>query len=254
MVWSHDSAARTSAVVRHTLLLMRREPGPLLSRMVLPLVFLTLLRPLYLTAQGRAAGTEQAVVGTLVTFSLLALSISGNAILSERLGRTWDRLRATPVRPAELLAGKAVPVFAVLLVQQLLVLGFGVCAFGLGVHHPLMLLGVLLSWSCTLLSLGALLGVLARSMGALSAAYDIGGMLLSSLGGALVPLSDLPHWIAGVAPLSPGYWAAQGLHAALAGEPHTVASACGTLLATALVCGTLASIRLQGRGGRPVSL
>lgn len=250
----HESATRLSVLVRHNALLMLREPGPLLSRMILPLVFITLLRPLYLAAQGRTAGTEQAVVGTLVTFSLLALSISGSAILAERLGRTWDRLRGTPLHPAEMLIGKAIPVFAALLAQQLLIVGFAVCAFGLSVPHPLLLLGVLLSWSCTLLGLGALLGVLVRSMGELSAAFDVGGMLLSSVGGALVPLSALPAWVAEIAPASPGYWAAQGLRAALAGDTRTAAAACGTLFGVALICGALASVRLQGRSSRLVAL
>ncbi|WP_141203184.1 ABC transporter permease [Streptomyces griseorubiginosus] len=249
-----DSTTRLSVLIRHNTLLLLREPGPLLSRMILPLVFMTLLRPLYLSAQGHAAGTEQAVVGTLVTFSLLALSISGNAILSERLGRTWDRLRGTPLHPAELLLGKAVPVLTALLAQQSLIVGFGVCVFGLHVSHPFLLLGVLLSWSCTLLGLGALLGVLVRTMGELSAAYDIGGMLLSSVGGALVPLAVLPGWVADVAPTSPGYWAAHGLRAALAGDASTAATACGTLLGTAAVCATVASVRLQGRSGRMVAL
>ncbi|WP_433347909.1 ABC transporter permease [Microtetraspora malaysiensis] len=254
MMSARESVTRTSALVRHNLLLMLREPGPLLSRMILPLVFLTLLRPLYVAAQGRAVGTEQAVVGTLVTFSLLALSISGGAILTERLGRTWDRLRGTSVHPAEMLVGKAVPVFAALLAQQLLIIGFGVCAFGVSVPHPLPLLGILLSWSATLLGLGALLGVIVRSMGELSAAYDIGGMLLSSLGGALVPLAVLPHWGAAAAPISPGYWAVRGLHAALVGDIRTSVAASGTLLAVALACGALASVRLRGRGGRLVAL
>ncbi|MEU5030426.1 ABC transporter permease [Streptomyces milbemycinicus] len=254
MTTPRESALRTGVLIRHNLLLMLREPGPLLSRMILPLAFVTLLRPLYLDAQGRTAGTEQAVVGTLVTFSLFALSISGNAILTERLGRTWDRLRGTPLHPAELLVGKAVPVFAALLAQQLLIVGFGAYALGMSVPHPLPLLGVLLSWTCALLALGALLGVLARSMGELSAAYDIGGMLLSSIGGALVPLSALPHWVAQAAPLSPGYWAARGLRATLVDDIHTVTTACGVLLAVALTCGTLASLRLQGRGGRLVPL
>lgn len=251
---SRESATRMSVLVRHNTLLMLREPGPLLSRMILPLIFITLLRPLYLAAQGRTAGTEQAVVGTLVTFSLLALSISGSAIVAERLGRTWDRLRGTPLHPAEMLIGKAIPVFAALLAQQLLIAGFGVCVFGLRVPHPFLLLGVLLSWSCTLLGLGALLGVLVRSMGELSAAYDTGGMLLSSVGGALVPLSVLPPWVSDVAPASPGYWAVRGLHAALDGDAHTAATACGMLVGVALICGTLASVRLQGRSGRLVAL
>lgn len=95
---------------------------------------------------GWSRGKTQAVAGTLVTFSLLALSISGGAILTERLGRTWDRLRGTSVHPAEMLAGKAVPVFAALLAQQPLIIGFGVRAFGLSVPHPLPLLAVLPHW------------------------------------------------------------------------------------------------------------
>jgi len=249
-----ESATRLGTLVRHNALLMLREPGPLLSRMILPLVFMTLLRPLYLAAQGDIAGTEQAVVGTLVTFSLLALSISGNAILTERIGRTWDRLRGTPLHPAELLLGKALPVLTALLTQQVLIVGFGMSVFGLRVPHPFVLLGVLLSWSCTLLAMGALLGVLVRSMGELSAAYDIGGMLLSSVGGALVPLSVLPAWVADVAPASPGYSSAHGLRAALAGDTRAAATACGTLFAVAGVCATLAAVRLQGRNGRMVSL
>ncbi|MFI0960499.1 ABC transporter permease [Streptomyces sp. NPDC021080] len=249
-----ESAARLWVLIRHNVLLMAREPGPVLSRMILPLAFVTLLRPLYTAGQGESTGTEQAVVGTLVTFSLLALGICGGAILTERLGRTWDRLRGTALHPAELLLGKAVPAFAVLLAQQVLIVGFAVCAFGLRVPHLLLLSAVLLSWSCTLLGLGTLLGVLVRSLGALSAAYDIGGMLLSSVGGALVPLAALPAWVAAVAPVSPGYWAAHGMRAALAGDAYAVAESCGTLLGVALVCGTVASVRLRGRGGRLVAL
>jgi len=249
-----ESAGRTAALVRHNLLMMLREPGPLLSRMIMPLVFITLLRPLYLAAQGPTAGTEQAVAGTLVTFSLLALSISGGAILTERLGHTWDRLRAAPIHPAEILLGKAVPVFAALLLQQLLIVGFGVCFLGLHVPHPVQLLGVLLSWSWALLGLGTLLGVVVRSMGELSAAYDIGGMLLSSLGGALVPLAVLPHWVSDAAPISPGYWAARGLRAALTGDSPFVFEACMLLLGVGLVCTVAASARLRGRSGRLVSL
>src|SRR6201996_7252056 len=166
-------------LVRHNLLLMKREPGPLLSRLILPIAFLTLLRPLYLAAwRGGGTGGQQAVIATLVTFSLLALSISGSAILTERLGRTWDRLRATSLSPLSILAGKAIPAYAVLLAQQALITGFAMTCFGLQVTHPLLLLAVLLTWSCTLLCLGALLGVLVRSVGALSASYDIGGLLL----------------------------------------------------------------------------
>ncbi|HEY7015144.1 MAG TPA: ABC transporter permease, partial [Streptosporangiaceae bacterium] len=75
---------RTGAIIRHNTILFLREPAPLAGRIVLPLVFLALLHPLYQAAQGPAVGTAQAVIATLVTFSLLALSIAGSSILTER--------------------------------------------------------------------------------------------------------------------------------------------------------------------------
>jgi ABC-2 type transport system permease protein len=244
-----------AVLVRHNLLLMRREPGPLLSRMILPIAFLTLLRPLYLAAwRGGATGNQQAVIATLVTFSLLALSISGSAILTERLGRTWDRLRATSLPPLAILAGKAFPAYAVLLGQQAFIIGFATACFALRVPHPALLVAVLLTWSGTLLCLGALLGVIVRSVGALSASYDIGGMLLSSMGGALVPLVVLPHWVRSVAPASPGYWAAHSLRSAFTGDTHGVLVGCLVLGGVAVTCGAIASTRLRGTAGRLVAL
>jgi hypothetical protein len=86
--------------------------------------------------------------------------------------------------------------------------------------------------------------VLARSLSQLSAAYDIGGMLVSSLGGALVPLSAMPLWLRHTAPVSPGYWAVAALRAALRGE------AAATFSSAAVVCGFLAGLRPGGRLAR----
>jgi hypothetical protein len=78
------SLARTGAVIRHNTILLLREPGPLASRLIMPLLFLTLLHPLYQVAERPGAGIGQAVIATLVTFSLLGLSIVGSSILVER--------------------------------------------------------------------------------------------------------------------------------------------------------------------------
>jgi ABC-2 type transport system permease protein len=239
--------ARTGAVIRHNAILMLREPGPLASRLIMPLAFLALLHPLYEAAQGHRAGVGQAVIATLVTFSLLALSIAGGSILTERIWHTWERVRATAVRPAELLVGKAVPAMAALIVQQALIVGFGVVLLGLTVAGLPLLVVALLAWTLALLAMGAALGVFARSFAELSAAFDIGGMILSSLGGALVPLSAMPGWVRHVAPVSPGYWVASALRAALRGDSAGTLSASAVLVAFALACGLLAAVRV-GRG------
>lgn len=141
-----------------------------------------------------------------------------------------------------------------LLAQQVFIIGFATTCFGLRIAHPALLLAVLLTWSWTLLCLGALLGVLMRSIGALSASYDIGGMLLSSLGGALVPLAVLPHWVRSVAPISPGYWVARSLRCAFAGDVRGVLLGVLVLAAIAVACGSLAAVRLRGAHGRLVAV
>jgi ABC-2 type transport system permease protein len=249
-----EAAIRTTALIRHNTVLLLRDPGALISRMVLPLAFLVLLHPLYQAAQGHAGGTTQAVIATLVTFSLLALSIVGGSILTDRMGHTWERVRATAARPAEALAGKALPILVALLAQQVLIIAFGVLVLGLSVTAVPLLGLALLAWTLTLLGLGALIGVLARSLSELSAAYDIGAMILSSLGGALVPLAAMPHWIRLVAPASPGYWAVTALRAALAGNSGRTLLACAVLAGFAAAAGLVAMSRASRGGGRSARL
>jgi ABC-2 type transport system permease protein len=249
-----DALSRTGALIRHNVLLMLREPGPLASRMILPLVFLLLLHPLYEQAQGQRNGITQAVVATIVTFSMLAMSIAGSSILTERIWHTWERLRASAAHPAELLVGKATPVLAALVLQQGAVLAFAAAVLGLRVAEVPLLVLVMLAWAVTLTGMGAALGLLVGSLSSLAACYDIGGMLLSSLGGALVPLAAMPIWIRHVAPVSPGYWAVSALEAALRGDASRALIASGVLLAFGACACLIAGIRAARSWGRTVRL
>lgn len=251
------TAVRLAALSRHNAALMLREPGPVLSRLIMPLVMIVLLRPLYLSALARhgvQAGTVQVVTGMLVMFSLLALSVVGTAILTERTWRTWDRLRATPARSGELLATKALPGFGMLAVQQAEVLLFGVVAFGLRIADPILLAAAVLSWALALLGIGTALGATLRSQSELNMAYDIGGVLLSALGGALVPLSVLPRWAQAAAPVSPGYWAMSALRAAVAGQAGPALRAMAVLVAVAAVTTALGAWRITRGWARSTRL
>jgi ABC-2 type transport system permease protein len=241
-------AERIAVLVRHNVALLIGEPGPLVSRVLQPLALILLMRPLYVAAlakDGVQAGTAQVVTGMLVLFSLLALSVVGGAIMSERSWRTWDRLRATPARAGELLAGKAVPAFAMLAVQQTVVIGFGVAVFGLRVASLELLAVAVAAWALALLGIGATFGAMLRSQSELNVAYDMGGVVLAALGGAMVPLTSLPGWAQAIAPASPGYWAMSALRSALLGQQAGTLRAAGVLLAVAVVMGTLAVWRIN---------
>jgi ABC-2 type transport system permease protein len=249
-----ETLHRTGALMRHNTLLMLREPGPLLSRMILPLAFLVLLHPLYERAQAGSRGVTQAVIATLVTFSLMAMSIAGSSILTERMWHTWERVRSTAAHPAEQLVGKGVPVVAALLLQQCAVLAFGAYVLGLRVAALPLLALSLLAWTLTVTGMGAALGLIVRSLGAMSACYDIGSMILSSLGGALVPLAAMPLWIQHVAPASPGYWAVSALEAALRGNAARTLGASAVLTGFAAAACLLAVLRARGAWGRSARL
>jgi ABC-2 type transport system permease protein len=240
-----DGYVRGVALAKHNVMLMLREPGPLISRLVQPLVLIALMRPLYVAAMARQSGTIQVDTGMLVMFSLLAISVIGSGIYSERAWRTWDRLRATPARTSELLCAKALPAIAVLIAQQAVVLAFGVAVFGLRIPDPALLAVAVGSWALALLSVGAMLGAVVRSQSELNVAYDIGGILLSAMGGALVPLAELPGWARAMAPASPGYWAMTVMRSALGSQTADTLRAAAVLAGVAVLAGTVAAWRIS---------
>ena len=234
-----------NAVARHTTRLTLREPGPALSRIISPLVLMTLMVPLYRAGFPGAEGTRRAVIGPLVLFSMLCLSVVGNALLAERLWHTLDRLRATAVHGASLLAGKCSVPLMIILIQQVATLGVGTLVFGLPVRNPALLVAAGAAWAITILCLGAALASVLRTPSAMSATTDIASLASGALSGALVPATALPGWARDVAPVAPGYWAVRAFDGALTGAASTTVGACAVLLAIALAAGAFAARRLM---------
>ena len=227
----------SAVLVRHNFALLAREPGPVLSRIGMPLVLITALRPLYSAALG-AEGLPQAVSGMLVLFSVLGLSIISGGVVTERAWHTLDRLRATPATPAHILVGKAIPYATVLLAQQAAVVGYGVLVLGLQVRRVDLWLLTSVSWAVTLLCAGAAVATVVRSHAELAAVTDLGGLFVTVLGGAMVPLALMPAWLRAIAPASPGYWALTGLRSAIAGD---AAGAVRSVIVQTAVAGVLAA-------------
>lgn len=239
------SALRVAALTRHNLLLRRRDPSGLITYMVIPVILIALFKPMLVRVMPDG-GTAQDVTGQLVLSSTLALQIVGMSLLSERTWRTWEMLRATPTTAAELLIGKAVPVLAVLLLQQAVVIGCGVAVAGLSVTGPpFLLLLAMLVWSTTLLAAGSLLATLVRSHSQLAVLTDIGAIVISTLGGALLPVSMMPAIARHVAAASPGYWAISMLKAAVRGDTAGTLGPAAALGAIAAAAGTTACLRMR---------
>jgi ABC-2 type transport system permease protein len=72
---------------------------------------------------------------------------------------------------------------------------------------PLAILPLLLVLPLCLVTLGVALVSFSRSNMELSAMADVSGLALAGLGGALVPIETLPHWVRTAAVVTPPYWA-----------------------------------------------
>lgn len=244
-----ESLYRIGAIARHNVTIRLRDPGQMISYLVMPMVLMVVLKPLYIRAV--RGGTVQVVTGLLVMFSVFAIAIAGSSILAERQWHTWDRLRQTRASATEMLIGKILPIFVIMLLQQSLLFAYG-CAV-IGVPVPANLGWVALAivvWAFALLAMGAALATIARSLGELGVISDVGALVLSSLGGALVPLSILPEWARWLAHVSPGYYALSMLQAAVRSDAGAVLRPAAVLLGLGLVSGAFAVRRLARGWGR----
>lgn len=245
-----DSLVRISALVRYNAILRLRDPSQFISYLVTPMIFMVLFQPLY--AKSLHSSPAQAVTGQLVMFSVFAMAIVGNAIFVEREWRTWDRLRASRAGRTELLIGKAVPVFLVLLLQQAVLICFGIVVLGMSLplrSVPLLLLGMCV-WGIMLLGLGAVLATIVRSRGDLIVASDVGAITISSIGGTILPVSLMPGWAQWLAPVSPGYWGLGMLRAAINDNAGGMVRPLLVCLAIAVATGAFATYRLAHGWGR----
>jgi ABC-2 type transport system permease protein len=244
-----DSLSRTGALVRYNAILRLRDPSQLISYLITPMIFMVLFQPLYVKALG--SGAVEAVTGQLVMFSVFAMAIVGNAIFIEREWRTWDRLRASRAARAELLIGKAVPVFVVLLIQQAVLIVYGWLVVGMPFPASTgLVFGAMCLWGFMLLAMGAALSTVVRSRGDLIVAVDLGAITISSLGGSLLPVSLMPSWAQAIAPFSPGYWGLSMMRSAMAGDAEAMLRPALIVLAIGLATGVFATYRLAHGWGR----
>jgi ABC-2 type transport system permease protein len=246
---STESLRRIGLLVKFNVLLRMRDPGQLVSYIVLPMVLMVVFKPLYVRTL--EVGTIEAVAGPLVMFSVFCVAIVGGSFLVEREWHTWDRLRASKAGRAELLLGKALPILLILILQQSVLIVFGTLVLGMPFPPSLLYLGLaIVVWGLTLLAIGSAAATIVRSRGELGMISDLGSMLISAVGGCLLPVSLMPLWAQHLSRVSPGYWALSMLRAALLDDPSAMVLPAIVCLSIALITATFAIRRLARGWGR----
>jgi ABC-2 type transport system permease protein len=204
------------AVARHQLRILRSDPAFLVIMFLMPLALMPLMREalgINLVAAGfaDADGAEQVVPGQMVMFGFFVAGSAAFSLFREHGWRTWDRIRASAASPASLLAGFAAPWILIHILYQVVLLAAGGLFFGLRLNggSGVGLLAILAAFSFCSVSIVLLAASTFRTVNQVQALVNLGAMVFGGIGGALVPIEQLPGWARAVAPATPHYWAMQ---------------------------------------------
>jgi ABC-2 type transport system permease protein len=203
------------AIVRNELRILRHDPVPLVLLIGMPIVLMALLSQsighvLLFEGYDDTPGSMHTAPGMACLFGFFSIAIVGFAIFREHGWKTWPRLRAAGVGGPALLFGKLVVPAGLLALQHAVLLGFGLVFLDFKVNGEwLAVVLVAVCFATMVLSAGLAAAAALGTVQQLNAVTNLGTMLLAGLGGALVPVMELPKWIQPASPVSPVNWAMQ---------------------------------------------
>ncbi len=239
-------------IFKHEMRIVRRDPLPMAILVLMPIALMTLLQPtmkVVLEAQGYHApdGAQQAVPGMAVLFAFFLVGSVGFSFFRDHGWGTWNRIRATPARPAEIIAGKLLPVFLMVLAQQFVLFVFGVEVLHLHIRGPLPAMALVgTAFAACIVALGLAVSAVARTAQQVDAISNVGALVVAGLGGALTPVTDLPTWAQSLAPATPAYWALRGFRLGIRGAGFATLALPATVLAAfAAGCLVIGLLRLR---------
>ena len=204
------------AIVRNELRILRHDPVPLVLLIGMPIVLMVLLSQslghvLLFEGYDDTPGSMHTAPGMACLFGFFSIAIIGFAIFREHGWRTWPRLRAAGVGGPALFAGKLAVPAGMLVLQHVVLFGFGVGFLGFKVNGAWLAVVLLaLTFALMILCAGLAAAALLSTVQQLNAVTNLGTMVLGGLGGALVPVRELPKWVQPIAPASPVNWAMEG--------------------------------------------
>jgi len=204
---------RIRVIARHNTVLLLGDPGPLVAWIITPLLLMAVIKPAMetlLVQQGfiGANGSEQVVPAFTVMFAFFWMQFIGRNFFSEHGWGTWERILATDATPAEVLIGKLLPPFVLILIQQAILFIAGAIIFDMDANGAVWAYSIVtVAIVLCVLTLTLMLVALTRTLTQMDALATGLTMLFATLGGVLVPTFALPNWAENIAPATPNYWA-----------------------------------------------
>ena len=169
--------------------------------------------PLIIEDKDNNFGLIQAVAGTGVMMLLFSVAGMGSSLLAEKEEGTLRRLLYTPLGSGDILFGKMLSTTIIAVAQLLVMFVFGWLVFGLDIflNLPALLL-IILATALACASFGILLSAISKSRKQVEAMSTIIILVMSAIGGSMMPLPIMPEFMQKLAVISVNYWSIQGFY------------------------------------------
>jgi ABC-2 type transport system permease protein len=177
-----------------------------------------------------------------IFFLLFTVSFTARSFFVDRANGMIERMLAAPVRPYEILAGKALSVFVFGIVSLTIIAVVTSAAFGANWGNPLAAAALCLAMVISVVCVTALVIGVARTQRQAEGFASIAVFGLALLGGNFIFLSTSPPIMRHLALLTPNGWALRGFTdlATKGGGLGTVMAPVGAILVFSLVVGAIA--------------
>jgi ABC-2 type transport system permease protein len=160
----------------------------------------------------RPTSTEQNVPGYTIFGVFFIVLTLASSFIKEKNDGTFQRILTAPLSKTALLVGKLLPYYLVNLIQIVLMFAVGVIIFDLYLGSIAGLLLVSLALSAAANGLGLLVAALGRTEAQVNGLAVLLAIILSALGGMMVPVFVMPGCMQTLAQFTPHAWALAGYH------------------------------------------
>ncbi len=169
------------------------------------------MTPLIKAKSENSIGLIQAVAGTAVMMLLFSVVGIGTSILDEKQEGTLKRLLYTPINPIKIVFGKMISANIISIIQLLILLLFAHFAFGLIIFtNWLAVLIIVMATAFACSAFGVFLAAIAKSRQQVQGLSTLIILVMSAIGGSMVPLFLMPEFMQKAAVVSVNYWSIQG--------------------------------------------
>jgi ABC-2 type transport system permease protein len=164
-------------------------------------------------AEQNSPGLIHAVAGTAIMMLLFSVVAMGASLLDEKGEGTLKKLLFSPLRPDSILFGKMIYANLISTLQLVVMFLFAWLVFGLNiVPNALQTIIMILVTAYACSSFGVLLASFARSRQQVQGLSTLIVLVMSCIGGSMIPTFVMPAFMQKLSVFSVNYWGIQGFY------------------------------------------